>query len=70
MADDDERRPIPFVKPPRLSSVPPVAAGEGSDAGWVDLIQPASISHIPLADVIDVLASAGYEVRIQCRPKK
>lgn len=67
MDGDDERRPLPFVKPPRLSPLPPVAAGEGP--GWQNLSHPESLSHVSLGDITDTLAAAGMEVRIQCRPK-
>lgn len=68
MSDDERpsRDPIPLHLPRPLSPLPPT----NDDAGWVDMVQLASISHIPLADATDVLASAGLEIRLQVRPKR
>jgi hypothetical protein len=58
--------------PPRLIPLPPLPPKPTpiNADGWADLIQPSSISHIPLADVADVLATAGIEIRIQFREKR
>lgn len=54
---------------PRLIPLPPPGARRDDD-GWTTLVQPDSINHIPLADVVDVFATAGIEVRVQIREKK